>query len=133
MHFFYTELLAGASKAEALRSAQRAVMQTSIREAIAYCEEAKHYADQPDLIRNITSDIAQLQYLAGDFNKAAFSFDQAAVLLDEAESLERRELLRNAARSRARQRETDRRSNYERRPYVDPYYWAPFVLVGDWR
>ncbi|MCC2280778.1 hypothetical protein LKL35_36205 [Streptomyces sp. ET3-23] len=46
-------------------------------------------------------------------------------------------LARLAARCEARAQRTAGRPRPsaapEVRPYTDPYHWAPFVLIGDWR
>ncbi|MEV8531531.1 CHAT domain-containing protein [Streptomyces sp. NPDC051211] len=131
MRRFYQALLSGMSKADALRCAQRAVLTATVREAVAHCEQARHDLGPADRTGLLDEDIATLRCRAGDFGRAAVSFDRAAMHYAETDP-KRRTLLRAAAWSRSRERESTRPPDYDLRPYRDPYHWAPFVLVGDW-
>jgi CHAT domain-containing protein len=131
MRHFFTEFLSGSGKAQALRSAQLFVMQATVREAIAYCEEVMSHANQDALREEQGKDIIRLRHFAGDFAGVALHLDRSAALLDT-ESPERKRLHRAAAQYRARQNRAGR-PDYGRRPYADPYHWAPFVLIGDWQ
>jgi hypothetical protein len=97
-------------------------------DAIAYCENAVRHVDVPFVIER---DIADLRFRARDFSSAAAAY---TALADRApdDSPARRDLIGAAARSRRAGR-TKATPDYGVRPYEQPYHWAPFILVGDWR
>ncbi|MGK3206876.1 CHAT domain-containing protein [Amycolatopsis sp. MEPSY49] len=128
MRAFYEALATGAAKPVALSEAQRRLRSMTVADAIAYCQNVARHLDTPLVIER---DIADLRFRARDFTAAAEAY---ADLADQApaDSPLRRELLSAAARSRRAGR-TAATPNYELRPYEEPYHWASFVLVGDWR
>lgn len=145
MQRFYQRLLGGASKADALRDAQRQVRAMTVTEVIAYCSEARQHLAGPDAPGGrwlLGRDIAEARFRARDFAAALRDYSQLAEELsaDPAAST----LLPGGANAaiadlgiaQARCRRALRRqvpADYEVQPFAQPYYWAPFVLVGDWR
>ncbi len=137
---FYTALKTGKNKAEALQHAQIDVMRMTIKDVIAYCEQAKldlisHEA--PEVQRLIDWDIADLQLAARDFSAALARYTQLQRGLDP-RSIEYRELKRAASRCRGALRaiahaQNPQPVNYTLPIYEHPYHWAPFVLIGDWK
>jgi CHAT domain-containing protein len=120
---FYRELAAGAGKAVALQRAQNTLRSITGEEVIRRCEQAPGpYAE----------DIADVRFRCGDFAAARAAYGR---LLDGAGPDDDRAARLQAAETRSRWAATaaDRPPDYERQIYRDPYHWAAFVLVGDWR
>lgn len=136
MEAFYRSLLAGASKALALQEAQTSLRHASLRDVITHCEVAMGHPDlagMPEVVATLDQDVADARYRAGDFAAALTSYSR---LLEQVpvSSPTHAVLLAAAARCRAAMRGSDAiAADYDRRPFEHPYYWAPFVLVGDWR
>jgi CHAT domain-containing protein len=136
MEAFYRSLLAGASKALALQEAQTSLRRASLRDVITHCEAAMGNPDlagMPEVVATLDRDVADARYRAGDFAAALTSYSR---LLEQVpvSSPTHAVLLAAAARCRAAMRGSDAiAADYDRRPFEHPYYWAPFVLVGDWR
>ncbi|MGI5499237.1 CHAT domain-containing protein [Lentzea sp. CA-135723] len=128
MHAFYEALAAGAAKPAALSEAQRLLRTTTASDAITYCQNAARHLDTPFVVER---DIADLRFIARDFTAAAAAYTDLADRAP-ADSPARRDLVGAVARSRRAGR-TAVTPDYEVRPYAEPYHWAPFVLVGDWR
>ncbi|MFI9550940.1 CHAT domain-containing protein [Nonomuraea endophytica] len=120
---FYRELAAGAGKAVALQRAQNTLRSITGDEVIRRCErEPGSYAE----------DIADVRFRCGDFAAARDAYGR---LLDAADLDDERAVRLQAAETRSRWAASaaDRAPDYTRRIYSNPYHWAPFVLVGDWR
>ncbi len=118
MEDFYRRLLdSGDEPAQALRAAQLRVRDLTLAEA-AEQVEARAEADRLEL--------ARLAVLAGDLD-AAIAYYEGLLTTRPSGKMERRlRLLRLKA-------EEPVAVDYGRRPFADPYHWAAFVLVGDWR
>jgi len=134
MGTFYQALKDGSGKAEALQQAQLRVKDLTARQAIALCQEAKARFTSAEGAwgRNLLDeDIARLRYLAGDFAGARADYQALRQRLPT-ESREAREI-----EVRITQCElagsVGGKADYERKVYAHPYYWSPFVLVGDWK
>ncbi|WP_161628188.1 CHAT domain-containing protein [Microbispora catharanthi] len=120
---FYRELAAGAGKAVALQRAQNTLRSITGDEVIRRCEQAPgSYAE----------DIADVRFRCGDFTAARDAYSR---LLDAADPDGDRAARFLAAETRSRWAASaaDRSPDYKRRIYSNPYHWAAFVLVGDWR
>ncbi|MET8986399.1 CHAT domain-containing protein [Nonomuraea wenchangensis] len=127
MEEFYRGLMAGQDKAAALSRAQERVQTLTAREAIAYCEQA---AGDPDALA-LAWDIADLRAQAGDLAVAADAYTALASRFPRGTS-EQRRLTAAATRSRRAARNAPP-PDYGTRPYAHPYYWAAFIVVGDWQ
>jgi CHAT domain-containing protein len=134
MRTFYQALREGSGKAEALQSAQVALQKVTAREVIAYCEEAKRHLtgpEAPEVRRRLHVDIANKQFQARDFEAALSSYTQ---LRQEVEPASEAYCKFTIAISRCqRALRNPKAVNYEMPVYALPYYWASFVLVGDWQ
>jgi CHAT domain-containing protein len=130
MRRFYQGLVDGEGKAVALQRAQLAVRDMTLAEVIAYCETLRPERDGPTL-RLIGLDIADMAYRARDFATALTGYQRLAAVQDIT-TAERAGLAAAMTRCRRAIR-VGSVPDYSARPFADPYYWAPFVLVGDWR
>jgi CHAT domain-containing protein len=140
MQRFYEEINGGAGKAAALRASMLAVRGTTLAEVVQYCERAiERLGRMPtrhvgaDTRTRIVEDIADARFTAGDFRAALADYE--ALLKATPQHSDRYPGLASAA---ARCRTAIRAGlpmtpGYQHRPFEDPYHWAPFVLIGDWR
>jgi CHAT domain-containing protein len=128
MHEFYRALRQGTGKATALREAQHRLRTMTAADAIAYCHNAKRCVDDPFVIER---DIADLRFQARDFAVAATEYAALAERTPPG-TAKHRDLTVATVRARRAQR-ASAAVNYDTRPYEQPYHWAAFVLVGDWR
>jgi len=138
---FYEELLGSEStlnKAEALRAAQLYIKDLPAKQVVERAEAhlAELQPEQNDLRWSLWRNKAYAQTIAGDLPAAIEIYSQLLMQMKEAGvsqgellSLEQRlELLRfKDAESPVTE------VNYEVQPFSHFYYWAPFVLVGDWK
>lgn len=127
------------SKAEALQTAQRFLMNMTATELVArYQQQLASLPDTDDSERRtqLELDCALAHNLAGDLPSALATCRSVIERLDAAPTGFRPQIQHRAKRdlgaleevqvgSRARQT-TDR-------PFEHMFYWAPFVLVGDWK
>ncbi|MGW7081717.1 CHAT domain-containing protein [Streptomyces sp. NPDC054866] len=132
MRSFYQRLMDDMPKADALSAAQHEVATSTLEQVIAYCEQVRAASTDPVEIRSLSRDIADLHARAGNHQAAANALSQVLESLDDAP--EALEISRLRARCLARLRRTGAsQPDYTRLRYEDRYYWAPFLLVGDWR
>ncbi|WP_405758780.1 CHAT domain-containing protein [Streptomyces sp. NBC_00073] len=136
MQCFYRYLLGGMPAAEALSAAQRALAGATAAEVIAACERMRRAVADPAAARSLDRELADLYVRAGDHRAALQALGRARASLapDDPEAIA---LSRLAARCEARARRSPApaaasASAHARHLYADPYYWAPFVLIGDW-
>lgn len=124
MGCFYGELGTGKSKAAALRAAQLQLRELTVWDAIMYCEKIR----PKDKVgaRLIDRDIADLRYVARDFEGAVENYSALAADGDDPQLAAAITRCQRALRAKP---EID----YGVQPYADPYFWAPVVLIGDWR
>ncbi|KDN73999.1 hypothetical protein DF19_42190 [Streptomyces olindensis] len=132
MRSFYQKLMNGMPKANALSAAQSDVATSTLAQVITYCEEVRAVSVDPAEIRSLNLEIADLHTRAGDHRAAAGVLSQVLENLDE-DDPETLEISRFKARCLAQLRRASSRPDYTPRRYEDSYYWAPFVLTGDWR
>jgi CHAT domain-containing protein len=129
MEAFYKEMRAGLSKAHALQAAQMVVRNVTAAEVITYCENLRSTAGDDDSM--IARGIASIRVAAGDLARAADDYEQ--VTQNFVLGADDRAELIACARSWRSQAVTADPPDYNRTPYREPYFWAPFTLVGDWR
>jgi CHAT domain-containing protein len=129
MTAFYRRLLAGESKVTALREAQRETRAMTAADLVAYCERALPDVPEEDqwLLRH---DIADARLRARDFAAALAGYEKLAAEPDPPGGAERLRLAQIRCRRALRRPAA---VDYSVRPFEHPYYWAPFVLIGDWR
>jgi CHAT domain-containing protein len=149
MNHFYDRLRDGAALAEALRDAQLRLAALTTRELVEHCERELalgranddplalgRVGDDPLAAATLRLDRAGAMAAAGDIEPAIAAYREALAGLDPGGGVQADRL-----RARARRqpnllnlkREARPVLNYGTRPFAHPYYWAPFVLVGDWR
>jgi CHAT domain-containing protein len=100
----------------------------SLAQALEHCERERERATDPRSDLALRHDLARLSLRAGQVDVAR---EHIASLLADAPpgSPLRNQLLTLNTQARYA---TPRRDGH--RPAFDhPYYWAPFMLVGDWR
>ncbi|MET8453746.1 CHAT domain-containing protein [Streptomyces sp. NPDC005209] len=134
MGYLYSALSSGVPRAQALRTAQVRLRGTSRADVVEHCRQAlaatgnDHMGQQRALLRGL----ADTHYAAGDFATALEVYERIdAGLGDEPPEPW---LLTALARTRVALRHLDPGPvDYGHQAYAHPYYWAPFILVGDWR
>ena len=145
MQRFYERLLTRGSKADALRDAQRWVRAITVAEVITYCSDARQRLVGSDGLGSrwlLARDVADARFRARDFTAALHGYNQLAEELSSDPVIG--DLLPGGAETaiaelriaQARCRRALRHPSpvdYDLRPFTQAYYWAPFVLVGDWR
>ncbi|MEU8401762.1 CHAT domain-containing protein [Nonomuraea sp. NPDC048892] len=128
---FYARLNDGLSKAHALREAQRWLRERTLADVLDHVSRARtRLGDDPVTTATLLLEEAELRLAAWDFPAAALVYDQVlrmpAIIDDQ----------RHTARMgglRAGVPQSDHPPDYTLRAFDDPFHWAPFVLVGDWR
>jgi CHAT domain-containing protein len=136
MQDFYTRWLSGTEPARALQEAQRRIRGMTRAEVIAACAKARTDLDEAEASDAVTAftlewDIANLRFQARDFAAAEVAYDELRAGFPP-DSPQVQALTASMVRARRAARQPSL-MNYDGRPYDHPYYWAPFVLVGDWR
>jgi CHAT domain-containing protein len=137
MERFYELLVAGAPRGQALQEAQATVRGMTMDSARHWCENALARAGnsgaEADAVERRAYELALLRLLcaSGELAAAKRKFDYLKRHTGSA-GPERRELVALWSRLMASAkagRDADRCSH----PFKHPYFWAPFVLVGDAR
>ena len=127
---FYRRLLAGDRKGDALHAAQAWLQQATAHDVLDYLSAAGLRA-AADPRAQIAVGLARAQVLLLAYDLPA-ALDALKQVLGQSglTTAESREATRigNLARLSARVR---RDLDYSRRPFSDPRYWAPFILIGD--
>ncbi|MEV4109900.1 CHAT domain-containing protein [Nonomuraea sp. NPDC049695] len=127
---FYAALAGGTSKAEALRQAQALLAERTLADVVAHARESRgRLGDDPAATAVLVREEARMLARSGDGEAARRLL--ADTLLTPGLSAPDLELLRVAQKQimlAGRAADAGARSQV----FADPYYWAPFVLVGDW-
>jgi len=122
------------SKAEALQEIQVELMRLTAQEAIDYYEkiriQLKGY-EEFSTHRLIDRIIADTRFDAHDYKEALKEYKQLLQGLDP-HSDEYKELKIKISQCQLALSSPEP-ADYGKHVYAHPYYWAPFVLVGDWR
>ncbi|MGH3716294.1 MAG: CHAT domain-containing protein [Micromonosporaceae bacterium] len=132
MSEFYRRLLDGASKVAALREAQLATRAMTGTAVIAYCGQAMtHVAPAEQWL--LRQDIADVRFRCRDFAAALAAYQELAEAPEVPGGEPTRAALRLAQTRCRRALRSPGEIEYGVRPFAHPYFWAPFVLIGDWR
>ncbi|MEU5992043.1 CHAT domain-containing protein [Spirillospora sp. NPDC047418] len=123
MYSFYKARNGGEGKAEALRTAQLAVRDATLQDIIDYC--ARVGGDHGVHARQV----ADARFRARDFTAAAAAY---ADLLDVPGNEDDQDLRAAHARAALARKGRGGEPDYAKKIYPHPYYWAGFVLIGDW-
>lgn len=123
------------TKAEALREAQRYVKNLTAQRVFEYYDQRLASAE-PDVANALRLDRADAQALAGDSQPAVATYRDVRRRLfstvgEQAEFLRGR--VDRALPALQREAETVSTVDYGTKPFDHLFYWAPFVLVGDWK
>ena len=130
---FYRELGQNAQKAAALRAAQLAVRETTAQQIIASCQgrlDRHGGTGLADIGSWLRLQMIRAREAAGDHEEALRACTRLASTLPETGQLAP-EIRRTAARCRRAAR-YPHDPDYQIRPYTEPFYWAAFILIGDW-
>ncbi|MFE0148603.1 CHAT domain-containing protein [Nonomuraea sp. NPDC059007] len=109
----------GEGPAQALAAAQLAVRDMTCAQAIRRIESGA----------DARLDVARLRVRAGDLAAAIALYEELLAGGDDVPA----ELVRRQLRRLRLKAEAPEPVDYGRRPFADPYHWAAFTLVGDWR
>lgn len=136
MQTFYAALKQpGTSKVDALQTAQLALKEMSIHEAIEYTQNAivgLQYSDE-EAIHALREDVADLHYKAGNYAQAVREYENLLGELDPEVDTEKYRALDRAVTRCMMQESNAGPPDYGRNVFSHPFYWAPFILVGDWQ
>jgi CHAT domain-containing protein len=132
MQKFYEALAESATKAKAVQTAATAVKRMTAAEAIAFCRQTVQRLEEsgnPQAARLLGRDIGELYYQARDYAAARATFEpmmnDTDLPIEELASLD-------AAITRCDRLEALGGQPDLSTPVFDhPFWWAPFVLIGD--
>jgi CHAT domain-containing protein len=132
MRDFYSSLLGDEpiGKAQALRLAQRFVRELTAKAIVDECNRdlAAIGADSEGRM-SLLRDRADAEYIARDY-AAAVATQELARHLVAGEG--RKEVDVDIAATRFKAQHDRRPVDWSVKPFASAYYWAPFMLVGDW-
>jgi CHAT domain-containing protein len=127
------------TKAEALKTAQLYVKNMTAKMVVDYCDkrllELSGSEDQ-DLIMLLQLDRANAQVVAGDLKKAITTYREVDSKLGRPDSERESKLapqVKKTLKLMEIMAEDAQHIDYEKKPFEHIYYWAAFILVGDWR
>ncbi len=122
----YYAALDRAGPAQALRAAQLSVRAASASHALEFARWAREHTEDAGARLQISLAEAELCLVAADADGA----EQAVAHLPPSEAGERVRAVRGKA---ALLRRAQARPQPAEPVFTDPYYWAPFVVVGAWK
>lgn len=133
MRKFYESLLDGErSKVDALRESQRYLRRMTMADAIEYVEQISRRSEHDARAASYFDlTIAEIRLAARDYAAALKDFQNLKARPDLEAEVKKRAGVGLARASYGLKSNTT--ADYERRLYDRPYFWAPFILVGDWR
>lgn len=122
------------TKAEALQAAQRYVKNLTAQSVFEIYDERLERAHRQDTSA-LELDRADAQALAGDLEPAIAAYNDVRRRLPGTTSAHAQSLQKRVERALAswRSRAESSYIDYEVKPFDHLFYWAPFVLVGDWK
>jgi CHAT domain-containing protein/tetratricopeptide (TPR) repeat protein len=137
LEYFYDHLLvSGEAKVDALRAAQDELCTTTVTKALAYLEtNSAAVTDDPVGDAHLLLTQAELYAEAWAFEEANRRFAALQQRIADAPLAFPATLAQKVEAGRARVQlmaRTGHGADYERTPFADPSYWAPFALIGDW-
>lgn len=129
------------NKAEALQEAQQFVKGITAWQIVDYVRQqlaAPWQSQDAALQARLQIDMANAQVLTGDLQAAIKSYQdietQGHGLSPELSAQLSGQVAEALSLLQFRSEEMNSPEiNYEEQPFAHPYYWAPFILVGDWR
>jgi CHAT domain-containing protein len=124
------------TKVKALQTAQLAVKETTVQEAIDYCQEAAallENAGEVAALQALTEDMADLHYQAYNYTEATKNYETLLDKLDPGAETDKYRSLDVAVTRCKLLTGEPQQLDYKRKIYSHPYHWAPFILVGDWQ
>lgn len=130
------------SKCEALQSAQLYVKNLTAQQVVNYCNQrlAKlHRPEDEELRLSLLLELARAQITAADLAAAIEGYRNVQNRLDTLDSKWARRIIIQVRDTldllefSAMESSSNLAVNYEIKPFELPYYWAPFILVGDWK
>ena len=133
MRKFYESLLdEEKTKVDALREAQRYLRRVTMGDAIKYVEGVRRRPG-PDVGAAPYLDliIAETRLAARDYAAASKEFQDLGVRAGVDAEVKRR--VEEGVWRASVGLESGASADYDRPLYDDPYYWAPFIIVGDWK
>lgn len=135
MRTFYSAYKDGATKVDALQLAQLELKKTTARGAIDYCESAIKPLGASGIdgtVRNnLMRDIGDLHFQARNYPMAREIYKE---LQGRLTPTDKQYYWFAAAITRCNRAEAHgTKIDYGKEVYNHPYYWAPFILVGDWK
>lgn len=138
MRTFYRLLLdpTRVSKAQALREAQLALRNASVQSLLDDCDQRIAAAGDETRRSFLRLERADILAAGADFEAACDTYAKEVARIERADPVlaERLRQTLKLLRFQARHVPTlGIQVNLDRRPFEHPYYWAPFLLVGDWR
>ncbi len=142
MRTFYRLLLdpAQVSKAQALREAQRELRHASVQTLLGDCDRRLATAADEGRRSWLRLERADILTAGFDFEAACGAYEEELARTEAAcpgaDRLPVDRLRRTLKLLRFQARHASAlgiRPAPDRRPFEHPYYWAPFLLVGDWK
>jgi CHAT domain-containing protein len=133
MRKFYESLLdQQQTKVDALREAQRYMRRVTMRDAIAYVEGVRRRPElDAALAPYLDLIIAETRLAARDYAAALKEFQDLGTRPGLDAGVKRR--IEGGAWRATVGLGSGVGADYDRPLYNDPYYWAPFIIVGDWK
>jgi CHAT domain-containing protein len=129
------------TKAEALQSAQLYVKNLTAWQIIDYCTErltSLASLDDPERKLQLQLDRANAQAIAGNLPSAIDTYRDVQAQLKHVTAERARNLAMHVEHTLdllefKAEATPSAAVDYNVQPFEHPYYWAPFVLVGDWK
>ncbi|MFD7609488.1 CHAT domain-containing protein [Streptomyces sp. NPDC059828] len=126
---FYERLASGEPAIDALRSAQERLRVTTAGDVLAYLASVQAMATGSHAAARLLVAEARIRLMAGDFTGAAAACEAALRTPTEQPAVRRSA---QGIRQRALLHHGQASPDFDRMVYAHPYYWAAFVLIGDW-
>ncbi|MFD5428332.1 CHAT domain-containing protein [Streptomyces sp. NPDC127084] len=131
---FYACLASGEPAIDALRSAQERLRLTTAGDVLSYLASLGPAAAESHAAARLLVAEARIRLMAADFAGAAAACDSALKAPTDPTGQSAVRSSAQAIRQRASLLRGDGNGSpdFDRPVYAHPYYWAAFVLIGDW-